>query len=372
MTTVLATGAWLKSRAALWRDGRWELSAEHGDLSTPAACDTLAASCEALLARAGGRVDAVAHDLHPDFFSTRLAKALATRLGTRAFEVQHHHAHVAAVMAEHGVDGPVVGLALDGVGLGIDGRAWGGEVLVVDASGWQRVGHLMPLALPGGDRAAVEPWRMAAAALHALGRRDEIASRFAPKVGAAPAEGVAEMLLKGLNCPPSSAAGRWFDAAAGVLGVSLRQEHEAQAAVALEALAAGEHAEGESMPLPVRAGVIDHRPLMRRLLELAEADRTAEGAALFHRSLGDALIAAAARAAAQAGCRQVALAGGCFVNRVLSARVERGLAAHGLTALRARELPCGDAGLAVGQAWVAARALATDPVSRELEAAPCA
>ena len=371
MTTVLATGAWLKNRAALWRDGRWRLSPEHGNLGDPAACDALAASCEALLAEAGGRVDAVAHDLHPDFFSTRHAQALAQRLGVRAFEVQHHHAHVAAVLAEHGATGPVVGLALDGVGLGIDGRAWGGEVLVVDATGWRRLGHLMPLALPGGDRAATQPWRMAAAALHAVGRADEIVPRFGPRVGATIAEGVEMMLHKGLNCPPTSAAGRWFDAAAGILGVSVSQSREAEAAMALEALAEGQPTDGEVVALPHRAGIVDHRPLMRRLLELADAGRVVEGATLFHRSLGEALVNSAALAASEAGCTQVALGGGCFANRVLLAHVEHGLAARGLGTLKPKALSCGDAGLAVGQAWGAASALAADPVRRETEAAPC-
>ncbi|MEV4780285.1 carbamoyltransferase HypF, partial [Burkholderia sp. LMU1-1-1.1] len=163
---VLACGAWLKNAACLLdRDGvRW--SAPHGDLDDPDNCAALAASAAAL-ARAGAPPAAIAHDLHPDFYSTRLAGELAARLDVPAIAVQHHHAHIGALAAEHGLREPLIGLALDGVGYGSDGAAWGGELLLVDGAAWRRLGHLRPLALPGGDAAAREPWRMAAAALQA-------------------------------------------------------------------------------------------------------------------------------------------------------------------------------------------------------------
>ena len=159
---------------------------------------------------------AVVHDLHPDFYSTRFAARFARTRAVPLVGVQHHHAHIAAVLAEHGVRGPVLGLALDGVGLGVDGTAWGGELLRVDGARCERLGHLARIALPGGDRAAHEPWRMAAAALHLMGRgeRDR---------GAVPAAGRGarsqQMLLRDLHCPMTSSMGRWFDAAAGLLGV---------------------------------------------------------------------------------------------------------------------------------------------------------
>ena len=203
-------------------------------------------SARALLTQASGPVDAVAHDLHPDFFSTHLALRLANELGVAAIAVQHHHAHIAAVLAEHGarhdterdterdIARPVIGIALDGVGLGTDGVAWGGEVLLVDGAQFERVGHLSPLALPGGDVAAREPWRMAAAAIHASGLAEQIVPRFATTVGDQAARTIHTMLQRGLNCPQTTAAGRWFDAVAGLLGLSVRQEFEAQAAIALE------------------------------------------------------------------------------------------------------------------------------------------
>ncbi|MFT3858753.1 MAG: hypothetical protein QM742_15075 [Aquabacterium sp.] len=165
---VLAFGAWLKNTACRLDGDQVTWSPLHGDLAEPAQCEALEASAEALAAL--GEVDVIVHDLHPDFFSTRLAQAWSERLGVPAIGVQHHHAHIAALQAEHGIAGPLLGLALDGVGLGTDGTAWGGEGLWVDAAQWQRLGHLTPLHLPGGDVAAREPWRMAAAACHLLGR----------------------------------------------------------------------------------------------------------------------------------------------------------------------------------------------------------
>ena len=151
---VLAVGAWLKNTACLLDSDGWQSSTLHGDLRDADACRALEASARALAARASQPPAAIAHDLHPDFFSTRLALALADEWQIPAIAVQHHHAHIAAVMAEHGLNEPVIGLALDGVGLGTDGAAWGGELLRVAPGDWERLGHLWPLALPGGDAAA--------------------------------------------------------------------------------------------------------------------------------------------------------------------------------------------------------------------------
>ena len=371
LPTVLACGAWLKNAACLLaEDGRPVWSPPHGDLSDPAACAALEASVHRLLAAHGQPVAAVAHDLHPDFFSTRLALRLAAELGVPAIGVQHHHAHIAAVLAEHNVDSPAIGLALDGVGLGTDGTAWGGELLWVDGANWQRLGHLTPLALPGGDRAAREPWRMAASALHALGRNPDITPRFAPVVGHSLAAGVQQMLARGLNCPPTSSAGRWFDAAAGALGLSVRQTEEAQAAIALEQ--AAHRALLRQPDLPPLAGAaidsqnrLDLRGLVPHLLaaqatgSATEVDAAAAG---FHLALADALADWAHRAARQHGCATVCLGGGCFANRILCERVTARLQSAGLAVLRPQAHSCGDAGLALGQAWVAQRVcMATAP-----------
>jgi hydrogenase maturation factor HypF (carbamoyltransferase family) len=152
LPAVLASGAWLKNTACLLDHGQVRWSALHGDLQDPAACCQLEASLRALAREARAPVAAVAHDLHPDFYSTRIAIALAKEWGVPAIAVQHHHAHIAAVMAEHGLDEPVIGLALDGVGLGTDGTAWGGELLRVSGNGWERLGSLWPLVLPAARR----------------------------------------------------------------------------------------------------------------------------------------------------------------------------------------------------------------------------
>ena len=304
---------------------------------------------------------AVAHDLHPDFFSTRHAVELAGLWGVPAVAVQHHQAHCAAVAAESGVTGPYLGLALDGVGLGDDGTAWGGELLRLDGAGYTRLGHLSPIPLPGGDRAAKEPWRMAAAALHRLGRGGEIAGRFPGQ----PAAGrLGQVLDLGLNCPPTTSLGRWFDAAAGLLGAREVMAYEGQAAMLLEGLAGGAQA------APMAGGWVLHPdgrldlwPLLARLADEPDA---ALGAALFHATLAEGLAAWVAWAAGREGLSLVVLSGGCLLNQILSRDLTRRLGALGLTALTARQVPPNDGGLSLGQAWVAMQQI------RHEELKPCA
>ncbi len=378
LPTVLACGAWLKNAACLLTSGEPVWSELHGDLSHPDACRALEASARSLLRQAQHPVTAVAHDLHPDFYSSRLAIELAHELGVPAIGVQHHHAHIAAVMAEYGVQGPVVGLALDGVGLGTDGTAWGGELLWVDQNDWRRLGHLWPLALPGGDVAAREPWRMAGAALHALDRTYEVGSRFSPVVGNAAAHTVQRMLERGINCPVTSSTGRWFDAAAGALGLSVRQTHEAEAAMALEQLAQAWL--GQNGAPAVVHGLdmhnteqLDIRLLLARLFETPTGLGGAPAAAAwFHLALADALADWAALAAEQTAIRTVCLGGGCFLNKLLTSRITSSLQQRGLRVLLPQAQSCGDAGLALGQAWVAAHTVAAGhPTHPEPESLSC-
>lgn len=345
MPNVVALGALLKATVTVIR-GREAFVSQHvGDLDAPAAVAFLEETLRHMLSVLEVTPVAAACDLHPDFPSTRLAH----RLGLPVFPVQHHHAHIAALAAEHGIDGPLLGLSLDGFGLGPDGEAWGGELLCVDGARYERLGHLAPLPAPGGDRAAREPWRMAAAALHVLGRANEIEHRFA---GESLAHPVCQLLARGLACQPTSSAGRLFDAAAGLLGVSYRQSFEGEAAMRLEALVRGTAVMRDGWR--IEGGVLDLLPLLGRL---ADGAAPAEGAGLFHGTLTAALGEWAAAAAAARGLRVVALGGGCFLNKVLTESLAAGLAACGLTVLTARAVPPNDGGLSLGQALVAASAL---------------
>lgn len=349
---VLAAGAFLKNRACLLQGDEVLWSPLHGDLSSPDACAALDDALARLVQAAREPIVVVAHDLHPDFPSTRAAQRWAARLGVPARPVQHHHAHLGVVIAEQGwrdgrADHGVVGLALDGIGLGLDGEAWGGEVLDAWTDGFERVAHLAPLKLPGGDAAAREPWRLAASVLHALGRGGEIVPRLGALAGERRAAGVAQLLARDLRCPTSTGAGRWFDAAAAALGLAPHRQAEAEAAIALERAATGWL---ESHPMPsLPEPTLDLHALVGALFDEPDAGR---GAARFHGALAAGLLAAVRRT----GTTRLVLAGGCFHNRLLSRLVEAGAREAGITCWRPRAVDPGDAGLALGQAWLAAHA----------------
>jgi hydrogenase maturation protein HypF len=352
--SVLAVGGYLKNTVCLTRGDDAYLSQHIGDLDNAATSRALEETVTRFCGLLEIEPEIVAHDLHPDFFSTRFGSEYAQTRGLPCVGVQHHHAHVAAVAAEHQVTGPVLGIALDGIGLGRDGGMWGGELLVMDGADWARIGHFGALAAPGGDRAAREPWRMAASALHALGRSDEIAQRFPQRN----ASGIRALLDRGVSCPPTTSAGRWFDAAAGLLGAREVASFEGQAAMLLEGLAARH---GSIAPLEggfaIRAGVLDLLPLIDAI---ADAPDTAHAAAVFHATLAEGIAQWALAAARAHGVRSVALGGGCFANRILARDLRARLLALGLEPLEARQAPPNDGGLALGQAWVAMQSRGVD------------
>ena len=347
--SILALGGYLKNTVCVTRGDEAFVSQHIGGLDNPATCGMLMEVAEHLLGILQVQPKAVAHDLHPDFFSSRHAFKLADGWGVPTIAVQHHHAHIAAVAAENSVTEPILGLALDGVGLGDDGSAWGGELLRVDGADCIRLGHLAPIALPGGDKAAKEPWRMAAAALYQMGRGDQISQRFSAQPAA---QHLHQLLQRGLNCPSTSSLGRWFDAAAGLLGARQVMAYEGQAAMLLEGLAA---ARGEVAPMRdgyrLRAdGQLDLLPLLARLADESDA---AFGAALFHATLANALADWVQPAAQTQGLDCIAFGGGCFLNHILTRDLARILSQRGFTVLTARQAPPNDGGLSLGQAWVA-------------------
>jgi hydrogenase maturation protein HypF len=282
--SVLAVGAWFKNTVCVTRGDEAFVSQHIGDLDNAAVCDFLDESVAQLVKLLGVEPAIVAHDLHPDFHSTRFAADFARQRRLPLLGVQHHHAHAAAVLAEHGLRGSHLALSLDGVGMGTDGDAWGGELLRVDGASFERIGHVSPLALPGGDRAANEPWRMAAAALHRLGRGGEISERFAAQQAAS---AVTQMLAGDIHCPPTSSMGRMFDAAAGLLGIKPVMAYEGQAAMLMEGMA---QRYGDILPLDqgwkIEDGKLDLLPLFAALADERNPER---GAALFHATLVAAL-----------------------------------------------------------------------------------
>ena len=358
---ILACGAWLKNTVCVTRGSEAHVSQLIGDLDSAEARQMLDASVARLCNSLDVQPEIVAHDLHPDFYSTRFAQAYAAQRGLPVVAVQHHHAHIAAICAEHHIGEAVLGLALDGVGLGTDNTPWGGELLQVhiglpplQGEGWggdgfKRLGHLAPLLMPGGDRAAREPWRMAAAVLFQLGRSEEIAQRFPDQPGA---QTVAMMLQRNLNCPITSSTGRLFDAAAGLLGVNEIQAFEAQAAIQLQELA---QRHGQVAPLDEgfsinEKGVLDFSPL---LAALADCRDIGFGAALFHATLAAGLAEWVGRATRRHNIAHVALGGGCFHNEILLHALSGRLAEQGLRVLTAKQMQPNDSAISLGQAWVA-------------------
>lgn len=341
---VLAVGAHLKNTVCFTRGREAFVSQYVGDLDNAPTVRFLDETVRHLEKTLEVTPTAVAHDLHPDFHSTQLAASL----GLTTVPVQHHHAHVAAVLAEHGVTTPAVGLALDGFGLGTGGGAWGGELLYVDGARFERLGHLRPLRQPGGDVAARQPWRMAVAALMELGRGGEVLRRFGA-VGASPA--FVDMVAKGVRAPWTTSCGRLFDAACGLLGVRLSASYEGEAPMVLEALVRAPRVLDGTWR--VKDGVLDVLPLLDALIGRPAAD----GADVFHGTLAAALVDWALPAVRAKADGVVVLSGGCVMNRVLTESLVAGFARHGVEALVPRRVPANDGGLSLGQAWIAALAM---------------
>jgi hydrogenase maturation protein HypF len=363
---VLALGADLKSAVALTHGSKALLSQHFGDLDEPATDEAFATALVDLAALFEHRPAAVAVDPHPAYRASRLGRALAAERALPVIEVQHHHAHIAAAMAESGwgtAAGPVAGLALDGTGLGDDGTAWGAEVLVCDYRTSRRTGGLLPVRLPGGDAASREPWRALAAFLAAAVPPGEAERLADAHLATHPWRTAFAMIGKALNAPPASSAGRLFDAMAALLGLApARQSFEGEAATLLEAAAegAGMSATGLDGYRFQRRGadgrvLLDPAPLWRAALDDV-AGGVAAGviAARFHAGVAAAFADLAIETARAHRLAAVAVSGGTFQNRLVLEAVAARVAAAGLALLAPVEVPANDGGLAFGQAAVAA------------------
>lgn len=350
---TLAVGAEVKNTCAVGA-GRYAWLSQHvGDMDDLRTLDAFADTQAHLQLLTGVTPTALAADAHPAYRSTGWARRAR---GDRPLHtVQHHHAHIASVMAEHGLDGtrPVIGVAFDGTGYGSDGAVWGGEVLVADYAGFERVGHLAYVPLPGGDATVHRPYRMALAHLHAAGVAwtDDL-----PCVAACAADERAVLehqLRTGLGCTPTSSMGRLFDAVSSLAGVRHAADYEGQAAIELEGrsrsveAAGGAYRFGEPM---------DATPVIRAV---ANDVRTGVPSSLigarFHSAVVDLVATVARRARAETGLSTVALSGGVFQNALLLTGACRVLRRDGFTVLRHRVVPPNDGGLALGQLIIAAR-----------------
>jgi hydrogenase maturation protein HypF len=338
---VLALGGHLKSTLCFTRGAEAFVSQHVGDVDNVATARFLRETMTHLGKTLEVSPVIVAHDLHPDFVSTRLAQTL----GVRTIAVQHHHAHLASIAAEYRHEGPLTGLALDGFGLGPNNESWGGELLVVDGAAFERVGHLRALRQPGGDAAARQPWRMAAAALHALGRAREIDTRFS---GLGATRALTTMLDKGLASPWTTSCGRLFDAACGLLGVRTIASYEGEAPMVLESLVTRPVVLERAWR--VHDGVLDLLPLLDALIGRDAVD----GANVFHGTLAAALVDWALPVVRARSSGVVALGGGCLLNEVLAGLLVEHFHRHCVEALVPRRVPANDGGLSLGQAWVAA------------------
>lgn len=348
---VVAYGGQMKAALCLIKNGQALLGHHLGALDEALTWEAFLQADADYAALFDHHPQAVAVDLHPDFRASRHGAARAGRLGVPLISVQHHHAHLAACLGENlwpKEGGKVAAIVLDGLGLGPDGTVWGGELLLGDYRGFERIAWLKPAPLIGGDRAQSEPWRNALVRLDAAGLSD-LADRLFPE---APRDLARQMAAKAINAPLSSSAGRLFDAVAACLGICpMRQSYEGEAAMRLESLAADT---GPVPELPVLAGEIDPAPLFQLLAAGEPPDRVAHA---LHASLVQAFAAEAVALIDSGRAAAVALTGGCFQNARFAILAREILA--GQRILTQCSIPANDGGLALGQALVAAAKLET-------------
>jgi hydrogenase maturation protein HypF len=358
---TLALGGQLKATFALGR-GKHAFCSHHlGDLDHYEAFRAYGEAVAHYERLFDFRSEILVHDLHPDYSSTRYAREREQTSGVRLLAVQHHHAHMASCMAEHGLDEPVVGVAFDGTGYGTDGTVWGGEFLVGDCGSFRRAAHLRPVAMPGGEQAIRDPWRMALAYLADAGGERGILDG---QVSAAARRTIEQLIARRFQAPLTSSAGRLFDGVAALAGVRQRVSYEGQAAIELEWLAATVPADGD-YPFELAQGqesdptasclVVDTRPLIAAVAD--DVRRSVAAACIarrFHTTVVEMIVQVCRRLRGQTGLDAVVLSGGVFLNALLTEEATARLAADGFRVYRHRRVPPNDGGLSLGQLAVAA------------------
>jgi hydrogenase maturation protein HypF len=363
MKPVLAVGGQLKGAIALGRETQAIVSHHLGDLDhfeAYRAFERDVALYEQLFATTPATI---AHDLHPDYASTRYAIRRAAEAGMECVAVQHHHAHMASCMAEHGLDEPVIGVTFDGTGYGTDGAVWGGEFLLGDYGAFRRAAQLRYVGLPGGDKAIREPWRMAIAHLRDAGAR---CPPLEKRHTAVEWKAIERMLERRFNTPLTSSAGRLFDAVAALAGVRDVTSYEGQAAMELEWLATDVPACG-GYPFSVDDSGGDAKPWMidtRPMIAAVAADAggmeiAARIARRFHTTMVELIADVCGRIRTVSGLGCVVLSGGVFMNALLADETQRRLIDLGFRVYRHRIVPPNDGGLSLGQLAIAARRIAT-------------
>ncbi len=347
--SVFAAGAELKHTFALSRGRELFLSQHLGDLARPGCLEFFRETLKHLMQLLEVSPRLVVRDLHPDYASSRLADEFAKERGVPALCLQHHVAHICAVMAEHDVTEPVLGLALDGSGLGSDGTVWGGELLLVGRGYWKRLGRFSPFALPGGEAAIRSPWRTAESLWQAAGLPNTTRPWSREKAALLPR--IDAMLQKRVRCVSTSSCGRLFDAVSALCGVCFDITYEGQAAVRLEKLQDWNASGAYELPI-VRRGELLEADVFALFREAA-ADRgkPAVLARRFHRGLSLGLAQWIRRAAEETGIARAALSGGVFNNASLRAEIPQALRDFGLQPLLPSVFPAGDGALSLGQAF---------------------
>jgi hydrogenase maturation protein HypF len=352
---ILAAGSELKNTFCITNGNYTFLSHHIGDMEN---YETLKSFEQGVVHFEGlfrVKPEAIAHDLHPNYLATRYALERAEREGLPTFAVQHHHAHVAACMAEHGLDGsrPVIGLAFDGTGYGEDGAIWGGEILVADYKAFQRRFHLEYFPLPGGDAAIKKPARTALALLWSLGLEWDERLDSVKEFCAQDRNILRAQLEKKINTPLTSSMGRLFDAAAALAGVRQSVNYEGQAAIEFEALA--DSAETGKYPFGLNQDKAETRTMLEALIkDVMGGVSPSKISAKFHNGLADLAREACLKIKSETGISEVALSGGVWQNMTLLQKTAQLLEADGFKIYIHHEVPTNDGGLSLGQAMIAA------------------